>query len=579
MAFDAGMTRAVVKELSGKLCGARIDKINQPEKDEIILSLRTVGESCKLLINSGANNARVHITKENRENPPTPPAFCIMLRKQLASGRIISVEQIGFERVIKISIESKDEMGYPQSRLLYCEIMGKYSNTVLTDGNGKILGAMRPVDFTTSAKRQILPGMIYELPPAQDKFNPLEESKEHFLSILAENYGRPHDKFITANYIGISALTAREIAYSASDGSEISLWYSFAAMCELIKKGIFTPTLVLDKDLHPIEYSFCSVRQYMSEGETRQFEDISSLIEMFFKSRDALAHTRQRGADLFKLISNIKNRIQRKRAAQLQELEEAAKKDELKLYGDLLTGNIYALKRGMTSVKLQNYYDESCPYIEIALDSRLSPSQNAQLYYKKYAKARNASVELEKQLEISKSDLLYVDSVLDSLTRAKGQSEIDEIRLEIEQSGIMGKSVSKGKKPLPYKLQTKPLEYETSGGYRVLCGKNNIQNEKLTFKTASKLDIWFHVKNAPGSHVVMFTNGEEPSERDYTEAATIAAVNSSLTESKHIAVDYTQIKNIKKPAGAPPGYVIYHTNYSAYVNADSELVSSLLVKD
>lgn len=576
MAFDSAMVHAVVCELSDLLINARVDKIHQPEKDEIHLLVRNNGENFRLVISSSANNSRIHLSSIQKENPPVPYNFCILLRKQLSGGRITSVTQLGFERVVKITVESKDEMGYSQIRNIYAEVMGKYSNIMLTDEEDKILGVIRPVDFTTSQKRQVLPGMKYEMPPAQDKISPLEEARENFIKLYGECYPVPSvEKYITSRYQGLSRLSAGEIAYKSKTETPEDLWNSFSSFMDIVKSGEREPVVIYDENRKPIEYSFTPIEQYGSGFECVKYQRVSEAIETFFRSRDNIDHTRQRASDLFKTISNIKNRLNRKTALQREELSNADKKDEYKLYGDLINANIYALRRGMDKARLINYYEESCPEIEIPLDSRLSPAQNAQAYFKKYAKAKNASVILEKQIEESARELEYIDSVLDSLMRATGQSELDEIRMELEHSGYLGKSGGKKKKPLPYKLQTKPTEYRTSGGYRVLCGKNNLQNDALTFKSASKLDWWFHVKNAPGSHVVMFCDGEEPSEKDFTEAAMIAAVNSSLSEGKHISVDYTQIKNIKKPSGANPGYVIYHTNYSAYVTSDAEYVEKL----
>ena len=571
MAFDAAMVRAVAWELSEAICGARIDKIYQPEKDEILLFLRGRDSTMRLLISASANTPRIHLSSVNKENPATPPQFCIMLRKHLSGGRIVSVEQLGFERVIKIAASSKDEMGYPIERVLYCEIMGKYSNLILTDGEDKIIGAIKTVDFTTSQKRQVLPGMRYELPPAQDKTDPLTETREGFYEKYTDS-AVSGDKFITSRYLGLSSLTAREIACLA-EGS--SMWDAFSKVMDIIKGGNYSPTVIYNENDMPVEFSFMDIKQYGSSARVIQKETLSEAIECYFAARDNIEHNMQRASDLFKKISNVKARLNKKTLIQLEELASSEKKDEYKLCGDLITGSIYMLSRGMKEAKLVNYYDESCPEIVIKLDERLTPAQNAQKYFKKYTKAKNAEIELNKQIENSKRELEYIDTVLDHLTRAHGQSELDEIRAEVEQSGYLGRS--KGNKKTPIKTQTKPLEYRTSGGYRVLCGKNNIQNDQLTFKTASKLDWWFHVKNMPGSHTVMICNGEEPSERDFTEAAVIAAVNSSVSESKHVAVDYTQVKNVKKPGGSNPGFVVYYTNYSAYVDKDVSLAESLKV--
>ena len=573
MAFDAAMVRAVTNELSNVLTGARVDKIFQPEKDEVLLILRTRENTERLLISASANNPRIHLFSGIKENPANPPQFCILLRKHLSGGRVASFEQLGFERVIRITFSSKDDMGYPQTRFLYSEIMGKYSNLILTDENDRILGAIKQVDFTTSQKRQVLPGMTYELPPAQDKCDPTSERREAFLEKRAGSR-LTDEKFITASYLGLSSLTAREIAFGSSD--TYSLWKNFERVMDIVRSGDFSPCLIVDEQDLPVEFSFMEIAQYQGGAKVIRKPTVSEVIESFFSKRDNVDHNMQRASDLFKKISNIKARIRKKTSLQLEELENSEKKEEYKLFGDLITANIYAMHRGMKQATVINYYDENCDNVTIPLDERLTPSQNAQRYYKKYTKAKNAEAELKKQLEISEKELLYIDSVLDHLTRAHGQSELDEIRFEVEQTAWFEKR--KGKKNnAPSKLQSSPLEYRTSGGYRVLCGKNNLQNDRISFKIASKNDWWFHVKNMPGSHTVMICNGEEPSERDFTEAATIAAVNSSAAESKHIAVDYTLVKNLKKPAGSNPGFVVYYTNYSAYVNKDIELEKSLRI--
>ncbi|MGM9636725.1 MAG: NFACT family protein [Eubacteriales bacterium] len=577
MAFDAGMVAAITKELRDRLTLARIEKVHQPEKDEILLLLHSGRDNLRLTISASANNPRIHLTDEIKENPSVPPMFCILLRKHLSGGKILDVEQMGFERVIRIRIESKDDMGYFSEKRLYAEIMGKYSNLILTDGEDRILGAIRPVDFTTSAKRQVLPGMRYELPPAQDKANPLTETKEGFFARL-EGFEPSFrtDKFITANYQGISATVAREIAFTTGENLSCGknlLWNAFSRLVGRILSGDFEPCLVVDENDHPTEYCFFEIFQYGAGYHCVRMNSFSELIEKFFASRDQSDRVRQRAGDLLKLIHNAKSRLEKKSDAQREELTEAGKKDEYRRMGDLITGEMYRLKRGMDFAMLTDYADEAMPLVRVELDPRLSPAANAQRYYKKYNKAKNAEEILSVQLAESEAEIAYLDSVLDSLSRAKGQSELDEIRTELSGAGY-GSRMRKnpgGAKKTP----SKPLTFRTTGGYRLLCGKNNVQNEQISFKIAGKGDWWFHVKNAPGSHVVLLCDGEEPSERDFTEAAMIAAYHSSLAQAKNIAVDYTQIRNLKKPAGAKPGFVIYHTNYSAYVTPDPALCERL----
>jgi predicted ribosome quality control (RQC) complex YloA/Tae2 family protein len=484
------------------------------------------------------------------------------------------LEQLGFERVIRLSFQARDEMGFHYIVRLYAEIMGKYSNLILTDENDKVLGAVKPVDFTTSQKRQVLPGMQYEMPPAQEKIDPSSETRENFLSLRLGD-SKAADKFLTTHYLGLSTLSAREIAHRAKNDSDEALWEAFSAFMSDISAGRVIPTLALDDGGKPREYAFCDLCQYEGIYSIRHPETVSEVIEAYFLSRDNTDRVHQRAADLFRLLQNQQNRLEKKIALQEGELAETARKETYQKYGELITANIYRLSRGMKVARVEDYYSEDYETIEIPLDVRLTPAQNAQAYYKKYTKLRNAEVELQKQIAAAKEELTYILSVLDTLSRASGQTELDEIRMELQSAGYGSRMKKNAFKGGTKKSSTKPIEYTTSGGYRLLCGRNNLQNDEISLKIASRSDWWFHVKNAPGSHVVMFANGEEPSERDFTEAAMVAAYNSSLSEAKHIAVDYTQVRNLKKPAGAKPGFVIYHTNYSAYVTPDREVVERL----
>lgn len=571
MAFDAGMVRAISYELQNKIAGARIEKIHQPEKDEILLLLHAGRENLRLTISASANNPRIHLSTVQKENPAAPPSFCILLRKHLSSAKLISVEQIGFERVIRIAFEARDEMGFHYRVNLYAEIMGKYSNLILTDGDDTILGVIKPVDFTTSQKRQVLPGMRYELPPAQDKRNPLTESEEAFLALRSADE-KAADKFLTTHYAGLSSLTAREIAYGSD--SAMSLYASFERYIAKLKRNDYTPTLICDENGHPVEYACTDIFQYGEAYRKKHPESISEIIEMYFTARDNVDRVKQRAADLFKLLSNTQARLEKKIVIQNEELAATSEKETFQKYGELITAHIYMLSKGMKFAEVTDYYSENMETVRIPMDIRLTPAQNAQRYYKKYSKLKNAQIELKKQIDLSTAELEYIRSVTDLLSRASGQTELDEIRAELAGAGYgarMKKAAGGGQKKKP----SRPIEYQTSGGYRILCGKNNLQNDALSMKTAAKSDWWFHVKNAPGSHVIMLCDREEPSEQDFTEAAMIAAVNSSLSEAKHIAVDYTQVRNLRKPSGAHPGFVIYHTNYSAYVTPDKELVDQL----
>ena len=565
MAFDAGMVGAVAHEISIKTVGARVEKVYQPEKDELVLAIHTKEGNLRLSIAAGASNPRIGFVKRQKENPPTPFLFCTLARKHLTGAKILSVRRVDFERVIEITLDCRDEMGFFETKYLYAEIMGKYSNLVLTDKDKKILGVLRPVDFTTSAKRQLLGGMFYELPPKQDKLSPLELDEEEFFRRQEKSPDMATDKFITANYMGISSLVAREIAcrsVAVIGMAPKAVWKAFSALMEEVKADRYTPVILFENG-KPLEYSFTDITQYGELCEKGYRHSVSEVIEEFFDARDNLDHSKKRASDLFKMVTNARTRLAKKLALQEGELAECAKKEDFRRMGDLITANMYQLKRGMTVVKVIDYYDEEMPEVEITLDPRLSPSQNAQSYYKKYNKAKNAERELTLQIAAAREELAYIDSVADALERAVGQSELDEIRRELQGAGY-GAKIRKVTAQKPVK--TKPLEYTTSGGYRLLCGKNNLQNEHITHRVAGKSDWWFHVKNAPGSHVVMFLDGrEEPSAKDFTEAASLAAYHSSLADGESVAVDYTEIRYIKKPVGGKPGFVTYTTYWTAYV--------------
>ncbi|MBQ4117056.1 MAG: NFACT family protein [Clostridia bacterium] len=550
MAFDAGMVAALANELNIKLTGARIDKIQQPEKEEIVLTLRADRENLRLSISSGANNPRINLTDVVKENPASAPMFCMLLRKHLTGGRIVSVEQYGFERLMQIKMECRDEMGFLCVRYLVVEIMGKYSNIIFCDENMKIISAIKPVDFTTSSKRQVLPGMTYEYPPAQDKLSPLEATKEQF-ELLFDNANKDKliSRFIIDSYMGLSLLVSSEIAYKTTgdtdsilgDCSFIDLWNNFNEVIGLIKEKKFVPYLFKANE-KPIEFCFMNVKQFGGIYTKNECDSFSKLIDEYYVKKERINHIKQISADLLKYLTTNENRIIKKISIHKEEIRRANEGLKLKNFGDIITTNIYLLKRGDTKVKLWDYSLDTPVEKEVVLDSKLSPSQNAQRYYKKYNKSKKAIEYLTEQLKNDEIELSYIRSVSDSLSRAEGENDLEEIRCELKNSGYGVKSKSQHKNT----LKTYPFEFKTENGYTVLCGKNNIQNDMLTFKTAAKLDYWFHVKNIPGSHCIMICNGEEPPEIDFTQAATIAATHSKASEGENVAVDYTLVKNIKK---------------------------------
>ena len=580
MAFDAGMLACVIAEIREKSLGARVEKVFQPERDEIVLQMRSLEGGKRLVINAGSNTPRIGFTTEQKENPMTPPMLCMLLRKHLQGAKLTDVRQSGFERVAVLSFETRDEMGFSCTRHLIAEIMGKYSNLIFTNGEDRVVSALRTVDFSTSSLRQVLPGIKYELPPRQDKEDPTAVTSEQFSTLLTEGgTDRPLDKWIAATFLGISASVAREIAHRATGRTDTPLGESdpvrvrdaFFEIVDMIRTSSFKPSMILSQG-KPVEYAFCELTHYGNGFETRNFESAGAMLDEFFRTRDRENHIRQRASDILRILTNADNRIRKKLELQRAELDDCAKGELYKKQADLITANLYQLSRGMTRVELTDYEDwhedGSFGTVAVTLDHRLSPSANAQVYYKKYNKSKTARVELAKQIELGEAELRYIDTVFDALTHAETGADLAEIRDELYRSGYASRMKS-------YALSRKPstptvAQFRTSGGFSVLCGKNNVQNEYITHKLAGKNDYWFHVKNLPGSHTVMLCEGEEPSVEDFTEAAEIAAYFSKGADGQNVEVDYTLVRNVRKPAGAKPGFVIYTNQHTLYVQPAEE---------
>ena len=587
MAFDAGFLAAVAAELKAVAIGAAIEKIYQPEHDAIVLQMRTFAGGKRLLLNAGSANPRVGFTEIPMENPQNPPQFCMLLRKRLSGARLSRVWQEGFERVLVMEWDTRDEMGFPTKSRLVAEMMGKYSNLIFTDGEGKIFAVLRPVDFTTSTLRQVLPGMRYELPPPQQKTNPLHISLEAFLSAYAVGGDRPADRWITTTFLGVSATVAREIVYRVTGETDTALseidpsalFSAFSGVFSDVKNENFSPCIIFDEKGTPREYAFLPLLQYK---ERRDMQSPSALLDVWFGTRDREARVKQRATDILRLLANARTRISHKLELQRAELAECEKGEAYKRMGDLIVANCYILQRGDTKVTLTDYEDYrddgTFGTVEVALDARLSPTANAQRYYKKYTKSKNARVELTRQIALGEAELLYLATVDAALSTAETPTDLLEIREELTRSGYASRVKAAERKgrgtPAPAFA-----EYRTTGGYRVLCGKNNLQNEYITHKIATKTDFWFHAKNKPGSHVVMLLEGKgEPPARDFTEAASIAAIFSTAEGAPLTEVDYTTVRNLKKAPGAKPGYVVYHTNWSATVSPDKEEIAKLRIK-
>ena len=575
MAFDACMMRAVLTEYKREFSDAKIEKVLQPRNDEIDLVIHSGKKSSRLVFNVGPNAPRLQLSDTVKENPIKAPMLCMFLRKHLTGGRIVSVSQPGFDRIAEFTVACYDEMGFPTTKKLVCEIMGKYANLIVLDAEDKVITAMKIIDFAASTVRQVLPGLKYQIPAKPEKLDPLVIDERLFFERLeAFPCERTGEKFITSSYSGIATQIAHELVYRASGKIDTPLesidknafYKVFSEWQKLLISEEYTPTVACDDSGKPIDYSYMDIT-YLGGTDIRHFETLRELFDTYFAEKDRLERIHQRAHDLITLLSNATARTERKLAIQREALRDSERGAEYKKYADLITANIYQLSRGMESFRTVDYYDESCPEIEIKLDPRLDPSRNAQRMYKLYNKCKTAKEVLTEQIAIWERELSYLDSVRAFLDRAETEQDLVDIRDELYRSGYASKL--RGYKPQK-QVKLRPMQYKTSGGYPLLVGRNNIQNDELTFRIAEKEDIWFHVKDIPGSHVIMVTDGEEPSEKDYTEAAELAAYYSKATGDL-VAVDYTKVKNIKKPQGAKPGFVIYKTNYTAYVRPCCEL--------
>lgn len=583
MALDGAFLYAVKTELQ-PLVGGRIEKIHQPSREEVVISIRTRSGSKKLYISANAGSARVHVTEKSVDNPQTPPMFCMLLRKRLGSGKLIAVWQDGLERILFLDFECVNELGDVVTVTLACEIMGRCSNLIVIDHEGRVIDSIKRVDEEMSRERMVLPGMRYALPPRDDRLNFLTAEPEEIVARLREVPPAELSKALIRVFEGISPVLAREWTFFAGRGAELRsdtvdgdrldrLLFTVKRTKELLTEGNCCFSAASDKDGMLKDFSFIRLNQFGTLMYTKELPTASELLDHFYYERDRAARTKQRANDLFKLLVNLTERTARRITAQQQELAACAEKDRYKLWGDLISANIYRIQKGDVSAVVENFYDESCPTVEIELDIRKTPAQNAQRYYSEYKKCVTAEEKLAGQIEKGEEELQYLDSVFDALTRAESENDIIQLRLELTGQGYIRSTGSKTKPPkaLP------PIEYRSSDGYTILVGRNNHQNDQLTLKFAEKTDIWLHTQTITGSHVIIAADGGTPPDSTIEEAAVIAAVNSKGRNSTLVPVDYCLARYVKKPAGAKPGKVIF-TNYrTAYVRPDAELEQRLKV--
>lgn len=556
MALDGGFLKKIVDELKSAV-DCHIDKIYQPTREELVFLLRKKGFVKRLLVTVKNGSARIHFTENKYENPDVPPNFCMLLRKYLSSARLIDITQTGLERVAELVFSATNELGDTVKLRLACELIGNQANAILIRENGTIIDALRHSDVET-AERFILPGAVYKYPPPQQKVNPLEIDTGEFSKELLNTQGELWRNIIN-RLDGFSPLVCREIEYQVQKGRTLAdVIAEVLAHLKSEKRAV----MVLKPDGSPLEFSYIDIEQYGCDYGRKYFESYGELLDAFYSDRDTAAKITAAAHDIIRLVNNLKSRTEKKLALRLNELRLCENREALRIYGELLKANLYNIENGSEFAVVPNYYDENMADIKIPLNPALSPAKNAEKYFKEYKKTYTAEQTLTALTEADREELIYFDSVLDSISRSKTLAEISEIREELADAGYIKRPATKTRK----KQQSISFKEEVSKeGYRILIGKNNMQNDMLTTRLASKNDLWFHVKNIPGSHVVVFCDGGEVSEETVLRAALLAAENSKASSSSQVPVDYTLIKNVKKPNGAKPGMVIYTTNKTVFV--------------
>ncbi len=582
MALDGIFLSKIKDELISNAVGLRVDKVNQPTRDEIILNLRGKGCSYKLLFCVRADSPRVHFTSHTIDNPPVPPMFCMLMRKHLTGALIKNVRQHELDRILFVDFDATNEIGDRVDLSLCIEIMGKYSNLILLSGD-RVIDAIKRVDITTSSVRQILPGGEYKLPPAQSKLNIEKEDIDTVTDKILSQKDRYLSNAVINTLQGVSPIVSREIAYrtafddvyvSSLSNEQIEILKNTLTYIKenLHKENILY--MLTEENGKPKDLSHYDIKQYGDRLKVKVYESCSDLLDDFYFERDRINRINHRGHELIKLINNLIERTTRKLAIQSEELKKCEDKEQLKLYGELILANLYRLNKGVTYYEVEDYYN-NCELIKIPCNPALSPTENQMKYYKEYRKAQTAEKMLGGLIEEGKNEIIYLESVLDELSRADTDSEISLIRRELADGGYI-KNI-KGKKQKPPK-ELPPMEFRSSDGYKILVGRNNVQNEKLSLKTAAKNDMWLHTQKIPGSHVIILGEGREISDQSIEDAALIAAYYSKARDSSLVPVDYTRVKALKKPNGSKAGMVIYYEYYTIIVNPDKDTVEKFRVK-
>ncbi len=575
MALDGITLRFIKNEISEYLIGSKVEKIYQPSKCELVFLMRTRSGAYRLYMSAQAISPRIHLTSQTLENPQKPPMLCMLLRKRLVGATLTDIKQVSLDRVLELCFDASNEIGDKVKLSLFIEIMAQRSNIVLVNSEGKIIDAVKRVDETKSTYREVLPNGTYLLPPSQNKLDISTCTAVEIVNAVTEQKDKKLSSAILSAVLGVSPIVCREIADFCSDKivSELTvidesvLFDKITDIQNIIKNEKAIPTVVYDTDGTPIDFSFMPINQYSESYAVKNYPTFSELLDDFCFEKDRTYRIKRRAGDMLKLLNNASQRVSKKVNLQKMQLEKCADKEQLRICAELINSNLYRLEKGSAFYDVENYYDNNSP-LRISVNPALTPVANAQKYYKEYKKAVTSEKMLGDLIENGEQELIYIDSVLDALSRADTEAEISEIRQELISGGYI-RHRSKDKVKLPKTLP--PYEFFTSDGFRVLVGRNNSQNDKLTFKTAKNYDMWLHTQGFAGSHTVIVSDNREITDKAIEEAAQIAARFSSAGEADKVPVDYTLIKNVKKPNNAKPGKVIYHIYNTLYVTPNREI--------
>ena len=577
MAFDAYFLSAVLDEIREKAIGARVEKIHQPSRDTVILLLRCEQGREKLLFAPNPAAPRLHLTAANPENPPEPPMFCMLLRKHLQGARLASITQPPMERAATFCFDCTDEMGYPVQKSLVAELMGRTCNLYLLGPDGRIIDCLRRIGLDETSKRPALPGLCYQAPENVQKQNPLEWDLEDYVNLLTETGSDVLADRLMDTLGGLSPLVCREAALFAAGDVDarvenLEITCTAEKLCAFFEENLKHPEpwYYAQADGMPKQFAFCPIREY---GPCQKAESFAGLLDQYYIVRDRRDAMRQKSQSLRKTVSNLCQRIVRKLAIQEKELEATYDRERLRQLGDIVTANIHRIVKGATTLEAEDFYDEEMKTVQIPISPILSPQQNAAKFYKDYTRMKNAEKELTKQIELGEQELKYLQSVLDELNRAQTEPELEEIRQELAAGGYVRLDAAR-KRMKQHKLS--PMRFESTDGYPIYVGRNNRQNDELTFKLARKDDIWLHAQKVHGSHVIISCGGVKPPDDTITQAAQLAAYYSESTGGQNIPVDVTPVKQVKKLSGAKPGMVIYHTYNTVIVNPYGEIVVDAL---